>query len=316
MRNRLPYNHIVESDAMLPLCAAFCIGVWAWQNVTWCGGMQLLTLLGSFVAILATVYLIMETNNINQLIRIRTRMMASMWLLLVAAMPTMQLMGTPLLLALLSACFYYCLFHCYQRTDCMGWFFHAMLCIALGSLLFPQLLLFVVPCILYMTIFMRSMTTRILGAGLAGLVVPYLLWATGCFLTDDMGPLLHHFANFWGTADHLALSVTERPFVQQVGWGVMGFYTLVGVCHYWRNNYSDKIRTRQMLYVYVSQSILLHVLLALRPDCHQAIIAILTVTCTPLLVHYFAVSRSWWCFTLFVATVMSYLLLFYVDLWM
>ena len=88
-------------------------------------------------------------------------------------------------------------------------------------------------------------------------------------------------------------AVTSLPFIEKVSAGVVALLSIVGILHYLRNNYDDKIRVRMILYIYVSQTLLLMAYLLLQPAHYETTMALLVASASPLIAHYFALTGSW-----------------------
>ena len=87
-------------------------------------------------------------------------------------------------------------------------------------------------------------------------------------------------------------AVTSLPFVWQVSAGVVALLSIVSILHYLQTNYDDKIRVRMILYIYVLQTLLLIAYLVLQPVHYQTTMALLVASASPLIAHYFSLSRS------------------------
>ena len=89
-----------------------------------------------------------ECNNRYHLLRVRSRMNSVVFLVLMAAFPTLHDLGLHLIpaAALLSA--YFVLFRTYGQTRTQGTLFHTTLLLSLGSLAFPQLII-IIPFLLF-----------------------------------------------------------------------------------------------------------------------------------------------------------------------
>lgn len=312
-RRRL-HNRIAESELTLPACAVLSAVLWCWPSRPWLvdSWVEGAKWLGSLLAMLLVAYVVLETNNVNQLIRIRTRMMSSLWCLLAGALPLLHQCDAPLFVALCAAVSYNLLFRCYQLTNASGPFFYAIVALSLASLTSPLLLLLALPCFYYLTVFLRAMSLRTLCAGLLGMALPYFFWAVWCFLHDDMTPLQNHLQELLLRP---TMTLQQLPLVSQITAGVLAFFAVVGLLHYWRRNYNDKIRTRQLLYVYVVQSLVLFALLAWHPECFTALVPVIAVTIISLLAHYFALIRTWFSSVVFALSTLIYAGLAYINLW-
>ena len=242
---------------------------------------------------LLTTYIVMETNGQLHIIRIRTRMMSCVWIVLAASLAFMHPLGEPIIVALLLSVSYYLLFRCYQRHRPQKFVFHAFLMLSIGSFFAPVMLLMAIPYFLYLAIFLRTLPRKAFWAGIIGIIVPYWCYAVWCFVMRDN--FIEHlpFYNY-----HFSLPLIEElgtglTFIEQVSAGVVALLSIVGILHYLRNNYDDKIRVRMILYIYVSQTLLLMTYLLLQPEHFQTTMALLIASASPLIAHYFALTSSW-----------------------
>ena len=258
----------------------------------------------------------METNGVQSIIRIRTRMMACVWLVLASCLVFMHPFEEPAISAVCMALSYYLLFRCYQLYDSTAWIFHSFLFLGIGSLfaavMLPMGFLFYV----YLIGFLRSLTWRGFWAGVLGLAVPYLGWGAWCFLTDKTDSMLDflslHF--MWHPVSWEALA--GIPFSGMVSMSVVILLSLVAAFHYLQTKFNDKIRVRMILYIYTVQTILLILYLFLQPQEFQNAMALLVVSACPLVAHYFSLTRSWLSNAFFILSLLLCGTMAYFNLWM
>ena len=127
MKSRLQ-NKIAESEFTLTFCAVAATAMWWLPRRVF----SLPDALG-LVLCLLTACIVMEANARWHIIRIRTRMMSCVWLVLAASLPFMHPLGEPMVSAALLSAAYYLLFRCYQRHSPQTDVFHAFLMLGLGS---------------------------------------------------------------------------------------------------------------------------------------------------------------------------------------
>ena len=285
--NRLQ-NKIAGSVFTLPVCVVAAVLMW------WLPQKEFSMLcLGGLVLCLLTTYVIMETNAQQHIIRIRTRMMSCVWLILAASLAFMHPVGEPIIAAAFLCASYYLLFLCYQRHRPQKFVFHAFLMLSLGSFCAPVMLPMAVLFFLYLAIFLRTLPRKAFWAGIIGLVVPYWCYAVWCFITNDMGSFVARLTDMAQLEMPTVEAITSMPFVWQVSAGVVALLSIVSIFHYLRTNYDDKIRVRMILYIYVSQTLLLMAFLLLQPAHYQTTMALLVASASPLIAHYFALTGSW-----------------------
>jgi len=258
----------------------------------------------------------METNAQQHVIRIRSRMMSCVWLVLATSLGFMHPFGEPIVAATLLCIGYLLLFRCYQRHRPEAYTFHAFLMLSLGSFFAPVMLLMAVPFYLYLIVFLRSLTRKSFWAGILGLTVPYWCYAMWCFIyplqtSPSMGnlPFIQPMEwELWGG--------TGLPFSVKVSVAFIALLSIVSIVHYLRNNYNDKIRVRMILYIYVSQTILLLAFLLLQPAQYQTTLALLVASASPLIAHYFALTSSIFSNLFFVLSLLLTIAMATLNLWM
>ena len=265
---------------------------------------------------LLTTYIVMETNGQQHIIRIRTRMMSCVWLVLTASLSFMHPLEEPIIAAAFLCGSYYLLFRCYQKHRPQKYVFHAFLMLSLGSFFAPIMLPMAIPFFLYLAIFLRTLPRKAFWAGIIGLIVPYWCYAVWCFVMGDMESFVARLTNMAQFEMPTVEAVTSLSFIEQVSAGVVALLSIVGIVHYLRNNYDDKIRVRMILYIYVSQTLLLMAFLLLQPAHYQTTMALLVASASPLIAHYFALTRSWLSTAFFIISLLLTAGMATLNLWL
>lgn len=256
------------------------------------------------VLCLLTTYIVMETNARQHIIRIRTRMMACVWLVLAASLSFMHPLEEPVIAAALLCVAYNLLFRCYQRHRPQLDIFHAFLMLGVGSFFAPVMLLMAIPFFIYTIAFLRSLTRKAFWAGILGVIVPYWCYAVWCFITRDIESFVARLTDMARFEMPSIEAVRSLPLVWQVSAAVVALLSIVSIVHYLRTNYDDKIRVRMILYIYVSQTLLLMAYLVLQPSHYQTTMALLIASASPLIAHYFALSKSILCTIFFLLSLL------------
>ena len=130
------HNRIARSSVTLPVAAVITTLLW-WLPQ---GGYSLPYLLG-WVVCAVGMFFIIEMAAQNALIRVRSRMVSSLFLLLMAACGFMHELCTGLLLQFALVVSLFSLLRTCEKARPELDTFHAYLCLSLGSLLWPPLLL-------------------------------------------------------------------------------------------------------------------------------------------------------------------------------
>ena len=304
-------NKIAGSDFTFPFCAVVAAILWWLPECTF----SLSAALGMVVCGLAT-YIVMETNNRMLIIRMRTRMMSCVWMVLAASLPFMHPLGNPIVAATLLCASYFMLFRCYEQHRPQANTFHAFLLLSIGSFFAPVMLLLAIPFYIYLVGFLRSLTKKAFWAGILGIVAPFWCYAIWSFLTKDLQGFVQHLVGMAQFEMPCLGALTALPFSVQVSIGVVALLSIVSIIHYLRYNYDDKIRVRMYLYIYVSQTFLLLAFLLLQPAHYETTMALLVASASPLIAHYLALSRSIFCSIFFVLSLLLIVAMATLNLWM
>ncbi len=262
----------------------------------------------SLLLTLLTAYVIVETNNTYVLIRTRSRMISSVWLFAMACMGMLHPFQPSLFAAFCLAVSYHLLFRTYGRVEPVVDVFHVFLMLAVGSVAFPPMLVFVPFYFWYLLVFLRSLSPRSFFAGLIGLFLPYWFWVGWIVLQGTS------FQELISTADAYVLPKPTSLVSQYLGLPLSTKLTVGTLCllslwtgiSYLNNYYEDKIQVRMMYYIYLMQTLVIAVLCLLWPIFAEAALPLLLVSCCPLLAHYFTLRNTWMGLFLFVLALLAF----------
>lgn len=309
----------------LPFCSLLAIGLW------WLPGRAYSPDYAVSLALVAlTTYVILETNNTNQLIRTRSRMISSVWVFSMACLGVLHPFHPVVLATFCLAVSYYLLFRTYQETQPVVDTFHTFLMLSLGGVVYPPILLFAPFYLWYLIVFMRAISFRSFFAALLGLMAPFWFWTGYLLWRGDLSPLID-----WTMALEplrpenlqakalLLQSMTIDPQhsgVMSMDWVIANapFLLLVVLTiwtsvYYLANSFDDKIRTRMMLYIYVFQSVLI-ILMALVFSADD-LLPFLLLSCSPLIAHYFTLRNTWVGLVVFFLTLLAFAVVALLTLW-
>lgn len=315
-RDRLQ-NHISGSVFTLPVCAVVAVLLWWFplaqdaDSVSSSFERSHLIALG-IVAL--TTYALVEMNNVNMLIRVRSRMVSSVWLVCVSTIPVLHTYSPSLVAVLCLSVAYYQLFSTYQRRGCEVSTFHYALMIGLGSIFVPHMVCFLPIFLWHQTFFLRSTTLRTFFAALIGCSLPLAAWGAYWVVVDDYAAIQQWLAvlttyTYLDVNSYLSLSIS-----QIASWGFISFLGLVGMWHYLATSYNDKIQTRMLLYAFVCQFVLIEAFIGAQPQHLDEWMPMLLVTSSPLIAHFFALTSSWFTNALFVLSFLGFCALGYLNL--
>lgn len=283
MRTITLRHKIVSSTFTLPIMAVVSVLLWMLPNVAsvdlWLG----------LVVTGLNAYLIMELNNRNALLRIRSRMMSVTYLALMLACPALHEVSLSAVPALCLTLAYFVLFASYQQPRAEGYVFHAFLFLGIGSIVFPPLLVLALAYYICMLFQLRVFNWRTFVAGILGMGVPYWgktaygVWQNSLdteftYLEPWFEPQLPHYAQ---------LNLNQ--------WVTLGFVfalSLLAFIHFIRTAYNDKIRTRMLLYAVAVVEVFLAVGIALLPQFYDVQLRLFIANSALLIAHHYALGKG------------------------
>lgn len=312
MRNNRFQNTVSKSPLTLPLCMVLGTFVWFWNIYS-----HQTEYSGEFTAVLLSVivstYIVMETANKFSLLRIRSNMVAAVWVIGVSLIPFLSHCASGWIAALAMAACHYVMFKTYQdNTEPVVPVFHTFLLLGIALLAIPQMLVFVPLFYWYLLVFMRCMSWRCMWAGIVGLILP-LCFVIGwsividdyTFLTDRWNSLLS--TRLFVAEDYQMIDYASPHTMFLIFITLLSF---IGIIHYLRNYYNDKIRTRMYLYIYVLQTVSCWLLIVSMPGRLDLLMPSFMLCASTMIAHFFALTGTWisnafFCLTLLTAVVLT-----------
>lgn len=280
LRERITTNYFTLSGVLV-VCALLWLLPAGTDYRTW----------GGFAVAVVLTFLLRESNNHFQWIRVRSRMTSSTFLMLAtvclpchslswAWIPPFCLLGAyDLLFAALS-----------QRRPA-GYVFHAFLLLTLGTAVWPQMA-FMLPLFMWQLGFrLHILSWRTFFAALLGIAFPLWLYFAWSLWTDSV-PTMFAFlqiCRMWSVPDLTQWASAPRFYFAFIM--VCAFF---GLLHYARARFRDKKIVRDMHYVMISHELLLLVLMVLFPADFSLMLPVVLLNTAPLLSHYFTLAKGHW----------------------
>ena len=283
-------NRIAESGLVLPLMSLYALLVWL------LAGLLRYWWWPQLACFILSAYLMVELNNANSLLRVRSRMVSGVFIGLSCAMSFLFGSLSGALVQLFFIASLLLLFSLYQSPQFLGRIFYAFLLLGLSSLLSVYMLLLVPLLWLLMATHLQSMSWRGLFASLIGLVTPYWFVSLWFILQRDFTLPAAHFASlvaFVPPPDaYAAVLVGPSALGQLLAYVLTAVLTVVGVVHFWRQSIDEKIRTRLLygLFAWLTAALLL--LVALQPQLYDPLMRVALVCVSPLVAHFMTLSSS------------------------
>lgn len=283
LRKRLQ-NRIAESRIALPLTAVYalvvCVAGGLFEQGHWL----------SFLLLAMSSFLMMELNNANALIRIYSRMVSCTYIMLAVMAHFLFADVANGVVQLCFVSFLLFFFHAYQDKRAVGHVFYGFLMLGIGSIFFVQIL-YLVP-VLWILLYTNVMagSARTFFASLFGLAVPY--WFVGGYdvYAGDIWSLVEHFRQLT-----VFSPLTLEPSIsvhQALAVALVVLFGVVGIVHFHRNSYKDKIRTRMLFEVFMTVAVCLFVFMVLQPQHVNSLLGMLIVCVAPLWGHFAALTHT------------------------
>lgn len=293
--NKLLQNRIAESETAFFVSALYAVLVWllagAIQHHWW---LQL-------GCMAVATYLIMELNNSNTLIRVRSRMVACSFLFITSASP---LLFASLRSSLLYVCIitlFRLLFRTYQDPQSEGRMYFAFIFIGLASMVAVHVLYFVPILWLLCATQLQSLNTRTWTTSFLGLLTPYWLATPWLFLKGSLQPAVAHFSQLATFSPAFDFSIL--PASQLATLVLIALLTLVSMIHFVQKGYEDRIRIRQLFGIFSTGFVLAVLFLVVQPALYETLLPIIFVCASPLIAHFFTLTGTKTTNVLFIATI-------------
>ena len=301
-------NKIAESRFLLPATAVIAVCVYL------AAGLIERQMWMQFACLALSTWFFAETNNINALLRIYSRMVSSSYLMLSCAA---SFLFTDIHVGITQLCaitFYYIIFRCYMLRDSARLMFFAFLPISIVSIYFVQILFFV-PVLWLLTVTnLRTLTTKSFLASLFALITPYWFYATYLLLHHDMGTLATHFSRI--IHFHPLQSPTTLTQHQLITLAFIVILAFVGIVHFLRQSYLDKIRTRMLYEIFIVMDVLCIVFILLQPQHYNILLTLVIINTSPLIAHFITLTRTRLTNIAFLTILVLTISLIVYNLWM
>lgn len=291
---KLLQNRIAEGGFTLPVAAVYGFAIWLFY------GLFPLSLWPQLACFTATVYILIELSNTNALLRVRSRMVSSTFIVLscVACFLFTSLTSNIIQLCFVAAFFF--LFHAYQDSHAAGRVYYSFICIGVASLFSVYILAFVPLLWILMGTQIQCLSIRTWLSSLLGLVTPYwfgLLWLV---YIQDITPLTDHFAQLfhlhWGGYGFSLPQVCTLAFIALLCTG--------GIGHFWHYSYEDKIRIRLLFGFFTVMAVASFLFVIIQPQLFTTFLPVAILCASPLVAHLFTFTSSRFTNILFITAVL------------
>lgn len=285
MRRQTLRNRIAESDLTFVVALLLTAAVWMaghWDDSAYWGGLGMTIL---------TAYGLLELNNRCHLLRIRSRMVSSTYLILMAALPALHTFSISMLVPLLCIAALYILFSVYQQREPVGQTFYSFLLLGLAALLLPPLALLLPVLWFGCSHHLRIFSLRTWAASVVGFLLPHFYHAIACLLASSHDTILMATAQDWLawwhiTPPHIPTTATIINLALILGLIIWAWV------HFNATSFKDNTRTRVIYNVLLNALTLLIPLPLLWASHTQEFLLLIIAIGAPVVGHYFALAEN------------------------
>ena len=276
VKNRFQYQ-VATGRMTLPVAILLSLAFWGLSYRGW-------ESLYSWLICTSITYLIIELNTTFALIRTRTTLPSSFFLICFSICPFLHTFNTYTFLPLLFIGMLFSLFRSFESPYASTTIYHAFCCAGIIGIIIPQTL-YLIPVLYLLMIQLRSLTPRTFFAGLLGLLTPY--WLGSCYLLYE-GNWLETARQF-----HQQL-IPVIPDYNLLGWnqylslGIMLAIAILCTAQSLIHTYQDKVQTRILLRTLMVLEIIVIALILLLPSSFNGLFPMLLVCTSIYFGHFFA----------------------------
>lgn len=275
-------NVIAESGLTLPVAVLFGLVVWL------AGGLVNRNLWPQLACYGAAVYLIVEMSNRHALLRVRSRMVSSTFIMMSCTVPFIFSSLSSMVVLLCIVASFLLLLQTYQVPWAVGLVFYAFVPIGVASFFFVQVLWYVPLLWVLMASQLQSFSWRTWLASIIGLLAPYwfaLLWFV---YVRDFTPLAMHFAQLGEVG--VALPSYSLSWLLPMFFALV--LSVVGMLHFWQYSYEDKIRIRLLYGLFSTLLLFTLVAVVLQPQHYKVLMPLCFFFASPIVAHLFTFIRG------------------------
>lgn len=269
-----------------------------WMDL-WTAGVELLT-----------AYLLVEMNNRFALIRVRTTLPSSFFLLCCLGF---QHHIHPFAWGLLPLfCgLIFSLFHTYERAHSPVAVFNAFFCIGMMVALHAFLIV-LVPLVFFYMLYLRSLSMRTFFAGCLGLVTPFLAMGVWAVYEGNQALYANSILSWRPEFFHFD---KVSPFLWVV-WGMWLLIYVVSSLEHLFYAFQDKVQTRIYLRFFWMTLLVLHLIIGVEPGLIAWLLPVHALLCSILFAHQFSQNYTLFTRIAFDVILLALVALIIMNRWM
>ncbi len=257
-------------------------------------------------------FVLYKLSLANDLIRVRSWMIPSVYLLISAATHFVLILD----LALSCVPFYvlsiFFLMKCYQQEHVERWIFPSFLFLYIGCLFFHPLVWMIPIFLIVVVVQLHAMSIRSLSAAILAL----LTVAEGAFIylylsnqSEILKTILSELMMF-----RLPF-LTDLTLDEMLCFIILMFLYVIAMVHYFSSSNDDKIQTRTCFNILIFINLSMLAIFIFRPQDANITLQLLLSGMSPVIAHYFVFSKGFIANIMFVYSLILLILLYIIGTW-
>lgn len=257
-------------------------------------------------------FVLQKFSNENGLIRVRSWMLPTVYILFCTATHFVLKLDLSLLCIPFYAIAFNFLLQSYQQPHAERWIFSAFLLLGLGCLFYVPLLWMIPVFLLIMLAQLHTLNMRTLSAAFLALfivaefVLIYFYQTNQSEIVFSLWPILQQFK--------LPVLISWK-LNEVLSFMIIMFLFIISFIHYFYTSYDDKIHTRLCFNVLIFQDLAILGLFLFRPQDVNVTMQLLLFGITPVVAHYFIFSKGVIANILFIYSMILLILLYIIGTW-
>lgn len=261
---------------------------------------------------IAIAFILQRISDTNGLIRVRSWMMPTVYLLLSTASHFVLKLEMALLCVPFYAIAIFFLLQSYQEVHAERWIFPSFFFLGIGCLFFHPLIWMIPVFLIVIMMQLHNMSMRILSSGILALLIIieftfiYLYVTNQSELVQSLLPDLLMFR---------LPALTSLKLNEILCFIIIMFLYIMAVVHFFSTSYDDKIQTRICFNILIFLNFAVLALFIFRPQDVNVTMQLLLFGISPIIAHYFILSRGVIANILFVYSIILLILLYIIGTW-
>ncbi len=258
-----------------------------------------------------TGYLLIELNTAFSLIKVRTTLHVSIYMIATAVCMFLHDFKDISLIPLLFVYSLFCFLNSYEHSNPTNTIFSSLFFLGTATILFPYMI-FYTPLLLLSMVSFRCMNIKSFFAALVGIIAPYWIFFAYTFLTDQLNLFLTTFKEMIKISPFNFTDIKNSELISSIIIFSLSFITSLS---YFSSSYMDKIRSR-VAFTFIIIIELWSLILWLLNPSHTAGIMEIQIICYSILTgRIFAVTKNRFSNIFLIITILCFVFLAIYNIW-